>query len=203
MFLWICWKLFENSGISCKSKVRSFHSSLKNFTEFKFFSKKSSDCTFRHAERCFDNNVEKWLKGGEKVLFNFSKDLWTLEYFGKKTTNSSANNFYARMQKLSTQSPKTKKKLEKITKKLTDCLSGHYYCSFDNPDKTSIFLKRPSRTNLKSVKILSLHFFWRNFFLSVQLFGHIECSFGIVADQFLPNYWKFYVLKIRKVLWVF
>ena len=70
------------------------------------------------------------------------------------------------------------------------------------PTKISNFLKRPSKTNSKSGKIRSLKFSWQNFFPSIQFFGQIECSFGNVAHQFLPNYWKIYVLKIRKGLWV-
>ena len=70
------------------------------------------------------------------------------------------------------------------------------------PTKTSNFLKRPSKINSKSEKKLSLKNSWQNFFLSIQFFGRIESSFRKIAHQFLPNYWKIYVLKIRKGLWV-
>ena len=70
------------------------------------------------------------------------------------------------------------------------------------PTKISNFFKRPSKANSKSGKIRSLKFSWQNFFPSIQFFGQIECSFGNVAHQFFPNYWKIYVLKIRKGLWV-
>ena len=57
------------------------------------------------------------------------------------------------------------------------------------PTKISGFVKRPSKTNSKFEKILSLKFSWQNFFPSIQFFGQIECSFCNVAHQFLPNYW--------------
>ena len=102
---------------------------------------------------------------------------------------------------ISTQSQKTTK--WKIFKKNSqDVRLDMIIAILTTPTKTSKFLKRPSKINSKSEKKLSLKISWQNFFLSIQFFGRIESSFRNVAHQFFPNYWKTYVLKIRKGLWV-
>ena len=68
--------------------------------------------------------------------------------------------------------------------------------------KLPIFWKDHQKVTHNPKKKLSLKISWQNFSLSIQFFGRIESSFRNVAHQFLPNYWKNYVLKIRKGLWV-
>ena len=84
---------------------------------------------------------------------------------------------------------KNKKKLEKNSKTNSQNVRLDMIIEvLTTPTKISSFLKRPSKTNSKFEKILSLTFSWQNFFPSIQFFGQIECSFDNVAHHFLPNY---------------
>ena len=108
--------------------------------------------------------------------------------------------FYAEIQKLSTQTPKTKRTWKKFRNKCSKHSSGHECCSFVNRGEIfKPFRKIKRKLTHNREKTTAELFSTKPFFTSIQFFGQIDCSFVNFADHLLPKNWEFFL----KGLWVF
>ena len=99
----------------------------------------------------------------------------------------------------STQSPKTKITWKDFKNKRLEGSSGHWSFSFGNPDEIFKPLgKVQQKLTHKPEKHSIATIFSTKFFPSIYFPEHIDCSFGNVADQFLPYHWKRVWSKSKK-----